>query len=98
MTQENQRITPEFTLPPLYPVSAPGPADQKNKYVIVKEGLLTNIISDKGFLQHSIINIVDFKANNTNLNEDYQYVLERKLLAFDHLVYSLVNTNRLNRP
>ena len=71
---------------------------KKTNYVIVKEGLLTNIISDKGFLQHSIINIVDFKANNTNLNEDYQYVLERKLLAFDHLVYSLVNTNRLNRP
>ena len=72
--------------------------NKKTNYVIVKEGLLTNIISDKGFLQHSIINIVDFKANNTNLNEDYQYVLERKLLAFDHLVYSLVNTNRLNRP
>ena len=71
--------------------------EKKTDYVVVKEGALINIYSPRGFLQHSLERTVNFQTVDLNQKEKNQQDLEKQAIAFDHLMYLLLNTNRLNR-
>ena len=71
--------------------------EEKPNYAVVKEGALINIFSPLGFLQHSLGRMVHYQpAENQPSEQDRQY-LEEQVLAFDHLTYLLLTSNRWQR-
>ncbi|MBU2645050.1 LTA synthase family protein [bacterium] len=66
----------------------------KNRFAIFKEGSVMGIITEKGFLRHSLKNRLEAASFQLPVSADYFDSLERKLLASDQLVYELVTSNR----
>ena len=65
--------------------------------VVVKEGALINIFSPLGFLQHSLGRIVHYQPGESQPSEHDRQHLEEQVLAFDHLTYLLLTSNRWQR-
>ena len=64
---------------------------------VVKEGALINIFSPLGFLQHSLGRMVHYQPGESQPSEQDRQSLEEQVLAFDHLTYLLLTSNRWQR-
>ena len=67
-------------------------------FAVVKEGALINIFSPEGSLQHSLRRTVDYRPASAIANESTKTHLESKAIAFDHLTYILLTSNRWLSP
>lgn len=67
---------------------------KKEHYAIVASGDISGIITDKGFLSHSLMNRVEKKSFSAALPDSYFDMMEKKLLAMDQLSFQLVESNR----
>ena len=70
---------------------------QEDYYAVVKEGALINIFSPLGFLQHSLGQIVHYQPGENQPSKQDRQHLEEQVLAFDHLTYILLTSNRWQR-
>jgi len=66
----------------------------KNRFAIFKEGSVMGIITEKGFLRHSLKNRLEVASFQQQESTDYFDKLEKKLLASDQLVYEMITANR----
>ena len=71
--------------------------EEKPNYAVVKEGALINIFSPLGFLQHSLGRMVHYQPGESQPSEQDRQSLEEQVLAFDHLTYLLLTSNRWQR-
>ena len=71
--------------------------EEKPNYAVVKEGALINIFSPLGFLQHSLGQIVHYQPGENQPSEQDRQHLEEQVLAFDHLTFLLLTSNRWQR-
>lgn len=63
-------------------------------FALVRDGSLMGIISNKGYLRHSLRNRLETDTFEKPVDESYFDELENKLLASDQLVYELLQSNR----
>ena len=61
---------------------------------LVREGSLISIITDKGYLKHSLHNRLETKSFAEPMPKAYFDQLEKRLLGWDGLAYKLLNANR----
>ena len=71
--------------------------EEKPQFAVVKEGALINIFSPLGFLQHSLERMVHYQPGANQPSEQDRQQLEDQVLAFDHLTYLLLTSNRWHR-
>ena len=71
--------------------------EEKPQFAVVKEGALINIFSPLGFLQHSLGQMVHYQPASDQPSEQDRQQLEEQVLAFDHLTYLLLTSNRWQR-
>jgi phosphoglycerol transferase MdoB-like AlkP superfamily enzyme len=68
--------------------------DSEKGYAIVKEGSLVNFFNSKGYLQHSLNRILDYKLLDNIHDESTLRDMEMLLTSYDHLTYLLLSNNR----
>ena len=66
----------------------------KESFALVREGSLVGIITDRGYLKHSLIHRMEFGKLHAGTNDNYFDLLEDNLLAWDIVAYELVSNNR----
>ena len=66
----------------------------KESFALVREGSLVGIITDCGYLKHSLINRLEFGEMHHGTDDNYFDLLEDNLLAWDIVAYELVSNNR----
>ena len=52
------------------------------------------IITDRGYLKHSLTHRLEFGKMNAGANENYYDLMEDRLLAWDNVTYEIVSNNR----
>ena len=67
-------------------------------FAVVKDGALLEIFSKEGFLVHSLKKILDFQPVDAFSDELIKSKLASKVVAFDHLTYTLLTQNRWLSP
>ncbi|MBN2144410.1 MAG: sulfatase-like hydrolase/transferase [Candidatus Aureabacteria bacterium] len=71
--------------------------NRKRDWIIMTEGDLVAILTDKGCLKHSLQNRLETLSFQPDLPEGYHDELEQKLLAFIQLSYGLIEKNKWSR-
>ena len=66
----------------------------KESFAIVREGSLVGIITDRGYLKHSLIHRMEFGKLHAGTNGNCFEWLEGNLLVWDIVAYELVSNNR----
>ena len=66
----------------------------KESFALVREGSLVGIITDRGYLKHSLIHRLEFGKVHPGADDNYLDLLEDRLLAWDNVAYELVSNNR----
>ena len=69
---------------------------KKESFALVREGSLVGIITDRGYLKHSLIHRMEFGKLHAGTDDNYFDLLEDNLLAWDIVAYELVSNNRLS--
>ena len=67
---------------------------KKESFALVREGSLVGIITDHGYLKHSLIHRMEFRKLHAGTDDNYFDLLEDNLLAWDIVTYELVSNNR----
>ena len=67
---------------------------KKESLALVKEGSLMGIITEKGFLKHTLSHRMEFGRLTENVPDSYFDDLEARLLAWDRVAYDLTRKNR----
>ena len=67
---------------------------KKESFALVREGSLVGIITDSGYLKHSLNNLMEFGKLHAGTDDNYFDFLEDNLLAWDIVAYELVSNNR----
>lgn len=70
---------------------------KKESYALVTAGEVAGVVTDRGFLSHSLKNRLHVEDFDAPLPEAYLDSLEKKLLAIDQLSFQLVEANRWAR-
>ncbi len=52
------------------------------------------IITDRGYLKHSLIHRLEFGEMHPGTDVNYSDLMEDRLLAWDNVAYELVSNNR----
>ncbi len=63
-------------------------------FALVREGSVMGIITEKGFLRHSLQNRLEIAPFQKNIPSVYFDSMEKKLLAADQLTFELLKSNR----
>ena len=66
---------------------------KKESFALVREGSLVGIITDRGYLKHSLIHRMEFGKLHAGTDDNYFDLLEDNLLAWDIVAYELVCNN-----
>ena len=69
-------------------------AYKKKAFALVREGSLVGIITDRGYLKHSLIHRMEFGKLHAGMDDNYFDLLEDNLLAWDIVAYELLSNNR----
>ena len=67
---------------------------KKESFALVREGSLVGIITDRGYLKHSLNQRMEYGKLHTDADDSYFDKLEALLLAWDRLAYDLISKNR----
>ena len=67
---------------------------KKESLALVKEGSLVGIITEKGYLKHTLSRRMEFGRLAENVPDSYFDDLESRLLAWDRVAYDLTRKNR----
>ena len=67
---------------------------KKEPLALVKEGSLVGIITEKGYLKHTLSHRMEFGRLAENVPDSYFDDLEARLLAWDRVAYDLTRKNR----
>ena len=67
---------------------------KKEPLALVKEGSLVGIITEKGYLKHTLSRRMEFGRLAENVPDSYFDDLEARLLAWDRVAYDLTRKNR----
>ena len=67
---------------------------KKESFALVREGSLVGIITDRGYLKHSLIHRMEVGKLHAVTDDNYFDLLEDNLLAWDIVAYELVSNNR----
>ena len=67
---------------------------KKEAFALISEGSLVGIITDRGYLKHSLIHRMEFGKLHAESDDNYFDLLEDNLLAWDIVAYELVSNNR----
>ncbi|MBC8258991.1 MAG: sulfatase-like hydrolase/transferase [SAR324 cluster bacterium] len=70
---------------------------KKESMALIKEGSLIGIITDKGFLKHSLLRRMEYGRLADNVTDSYFDEIEARLLAWDRVAYDLTRYNRWAR-
>ncbi len=67
---------------------------RQESYALVREGSVMGLISNKGYVRHSLKNRLETGSFGDPLTETDILSLEQRLLALDQLSYELLQSNR----
>jgi phosphoglycerol transferase MdoB-like AlkP superfamily enzyme len=68
--------------------------DYKDRFVVFRRGNYMGIITPQGILSHDLKNKLEYKSYSPDPNNDYSFLLERKLLTIDQTLFYLLKRNR----
>lgn len=66
----------------------------KESFALVREGSLVGIITDRGYLKHSLNHRLEFRKLQEDADDSYFDKLEARLLAWDNVAFELISNNR----
>lgn len=67
---------------------------KEDHFGLFREGSIAGIVTEKGFLRHSLKNRLEVGGFNGELSESYINTMEKRFLAADQLVYETIRANR----
>jgi len=71
--------------------------EKKTQIAMVRQGSVVGIITDKGYLRHSLKTRLETKSFDQEMPPEYFDGLERQLLSWDSIAYKLIQSNRWAR-